>query len=71
MRNIFLRNLTDDEINILYYIMIDGKEDGYKAKSILLKYQGHIVPEIREATNHHDTNIRKWIHRFNEQGIEG
>ena len=23
------------------------------------------------ATNHHDTNIRKWIHRFNEKGIEG
>ena len=23
------------------------------------------------STNHHDTNIRKWIHRFNEQGIEG
>jgi hypothetical protein len=23
------------------------------------------------ATNHHDVNIRKWIHRFNEKGIEG
>jgi transposase len=23
------------------------------------------------ATNHHDVNIRKWIHRFNEQGVEG
>jgi hypothetical protein len=23
------------------------------------------------ATNHHDANIRKWIHRFNEKGIEG
>lgn len=23
------------------------------------------------ATNHHDINIRKWIHRFNEKGIEG
>jgi transposase len=30
------------------------------------------VPEIRRATNHHDVNnIRKWIHRFNEQGFEG
>ena len=25
----------------------------------------------RRATNHHDVNIRKWIHRFNEKGIEG
>ncbi len=23
------------------------------------------------ATNNHDINIRKWIHRFNEKGIEG
>jgi transposase len=31
-----------------------------------------IFPEIRMATNHHDiNNIRKWIHRFNEKGIEG
>ena len=22
-------------------------------------------------TNHHDHNIRKWIHRFNEKGIDG
>ena len=30
------------------------------------------IPEIRVgATNRHDTNIRKWIHRFNEKGIEG
>lgn len=23
------------------------------------------------ATNHHDVNIRKWIHRFNKQGADG
>ena len=40
-------------------------------KIILLKDKGYTVPEIRKATNHHDINIRKWIHRFNEQGIEG
>jgi hypothetical protein len=22
-------------------------------------------------TSHHDDNIRKWIHRFNQQGIDG
>lgn len=38
---------------------------------ILLKDEGYTVPEIRMATNHHDINIRKWIHRFNEKGIEG
>jgi hypothetical protein len=48
------------------------KESSYRAEIILLKDEGYTVPEIRMATNHHDTNIRKWIqHRFNEKGIEG
>ncbi len=28
-------------------------------------------PDQRRITNHHDNNIRKWIHRFNEKGIDG
>ena len=31
----------------------------------------YVVSEIRRITNHHDNNIRKWIHRFNEHGIDG
>lgn len=46
-------------------------ESGYRAKIILLKDEGYTVPEIRKITNHHDNNIRKWIHRFNEQGLDG
>ena len=71
MRTTFLRMLTDDERNVLYDMMDGDKETGYRANIILLKEAGYTVPEIRKATNHHDTNIRKWIHRFNEQGIEG
>ena len=73
MRDTFLiRPITDDERNILYNLIDDAdKESSYRAKIILLKDEGYTVPEIRVATNHHDTNIRKWIHRFNEKGIEG
>ena len=49
----------------------DDPESGYRAKIILLKDDGYTVPEIRKITNHHDNNIRKWIHRFNEKGVEG
>ena len=49
----------------------DPAESGYRAKIILLKDDGYTVPEIRKITNHHDNNIRKWIHRFNEKGVEG
>ena len=72
MRDTFLRSITDDERNILYdMIEWDDEESSYRAKIILLKDEGYTVPEIRIATNHHDVNIRKWIHRFNEKGIEG
>jgi transposase len=63
--------LTDEEKNILHGIMLEDKESGYRAKIILLKDDGYTVPEIRKATNHHDSNIRKWIHHFNEKGIDG
>jgi transposase len=51
--------------------MLEDTETGYRAKIILLKEDGYTVPEIRRATNHHDSNIRKWIHRFNEKGLDG
>ncbi|NOJ32860.1 MAG: hypothetical protein DA329_12055 [Candidatus Nitrosocosmicus sp.] len=73
MRDTYLRLITDDERNMLYEMMQDedDKGSGYRAKIILFKDEGYTVPEIRRATNHHDVNIRKWIHRFNEQGTEG
>jgi transposase len=73
MRNTsILRMLTDEERNILYDMMVDDKADGYRTKIILLKDKGYAVPKIRQmATNHHDSNIRKWIHRCNEKGLDG
>ena len=62
--------LSVDEKNYLPLILED-KDSGYRAKIILLKDEGNTVPQIRKLTNHHDNNIRKWIHRFNEKGIDG
>ncbi len=70
VRDTFLRILTIDEKNILHLILEDAKS-GYRTKIILLKDEGYTVPEIRKITNHHDNNIRKWVHRFNEKGIDG
>jgi transposase len=63
--------LTGEERNILYDIMVDDKEDGYRTKIFLIKDEGYTVHPIRRATNHHNSNIRKWIHRFNEKGLYG
>ncbi|HSF50952.1 MAG TPA: helix-turn-helix domain-containing protein [Nitrososphaeraceae archaeon] len=69
MRNTYLRNITTKERNTLHLLIEDDPDSGYRAKIILLKDDGYTVPEIRKITNHHDNNIRKWIHRFNEKGI--
>jgi len=48
MRDTFLiRMLTDKEKDILYQLMLDDKESGYRAKIILPKSNGYTVPEIR------------------------
>jgi transposase len=70
VRDTFLRILTIDEKNILHLMLEDAKS-GYRAQIILLKDEGYTVPQIRKITNHHDNNIRKWVHRFNEKGIDG
>lgn len=72
MRPTYLREITEDEKNGLYGMMDrDAEEAGYRAEIVLLRSEGYTVPEIRRMTNHHDNNIRKWIHRFNEHGTEG
>jgi transposase len=72
MRDTFLKLLTIDERNYLHLMLDEDTETGYRAKIILLKDDGYTVPEIRRATNRHDSNIRKWIqYRFNEKGLDG
>ena len=55
----------------LHCLLDNDAESGYRARVILLRDEGYTVPEIRKITNRHDNNIRKWIHRFNEDGIDG
>jgi transposase len=69
--NIHLREINTEEMNDLHWLLDNDAESGYRARMILLRNEGYIVPEIRRITNHHDNNIRKWIHRFNEKGIDG
>ena len=58
-------------MNDLHWLLDNDAESGYRAKMILLRAEGYTVPKIGRITNHQDNNIRKWIHRFNEKGIDG
>jgi transposase len=69
--NIYLREISTWEMNDLYWLLDNDPESGYRAKMILLRDEWYTVPQIRKVTNPHDNNIRKWIHRFNEKGIDG
>ncbi len=61
--------ITIDEKNILNLRLEDTKAE-YRAKIIMLKEEGYTVLQIRKTTNHCDYNVRKWIHKFNEQEID-
>jgi hypothetical protein len=64
MRNTYLREVTDNEKDNLYWLL-DDRESGYRAKMLLLKYEGYTVPGIRQMTNHHDNNISGYIGLMN------
>lgn len=68
MQPTYLRDVTEDEKNNLYDIMDNDTDSDYRAQIIR---EGYTVGGIRRQTNHHDNNIRKWIHRFNSHGIDG
>lgn len=66
-----IREITDKEKNKLYTLLDTNPEIRYRIKIVLLANEGYTVPEIREMTNIYDKTVRKWIHKFNNKGIEG
>lgn len=49
----------------------DGSELGRRVNIILLSAQRQGVHEISMMVGLHPINVRKWIHRFNQRGIDG
>jgi superfamily II DNA or RNA helicase len=66
-----IREITDKEKNKLYALLDTNPDIKYRIKIILLANDGYTVPEIREMTNTYDKTLRKWIHKFNNEGTEG
>lgn len=70
MEPIFVREPNKRERDRLYELMEDRRV-GYRAKMIILSYEGYTPPQIEKAINVHVKNVRKWIKRFNKFGIKG
>ena len=49
----------------------EDRELKHRATVVLLSRQGYRVPEISRRVQAHPTNLRKWIHRFNQCGVRG
>ncbi len=70
---LYVRDLTAEEwVQIEQMIQHpEGDLPVQRLLIVLLSAQGHRVQEISREVGLHPINIRKWIHRFNAEGIEG
>jgi len=67
-----VRRITGKERAVLNrWTSSDDKELQMRSRIILLSNEGYRVPEIGAILGRHPTNLRKWIHRFNEHGCQG
>lgn len=63
--------LAEEERQLQEWVASDDTELSRRARLILLSSQGYRIPEIGPMLEAHPANLRKWIHRFNEDGCEG
>jgi len=70
---LFVRKLAGPEEELIEKLMGHAESDLPKGRLriIQLSAQGRKVPEISKEVDLHPINVRKWIHRFNQRGIDG
>jgi DNA-binding NtrC family response regulator/tetratricopeptide (TPR) repeat protein/transposase len=69
---LFVRSLTADEREGLAHCSKSlNKEEGIRARVILASADGKTAVEISQSLGSHPSNIKKWIRKFNANGLEG
>jgi transposase len=70
---LYTRKLKQQERKNLEAHLNSPEEDlpAHRLQIIMLSAAGKRVPEISEEVHLHPINVRKWIHRFNELGLDG
>ena len=68
---LYVRPISEEERAHLDKIIAESKPEtlGARAHIILLSSQGYSSTEITSLVGRHPASVRKWIHRYNEQGI--
>lgn len=69
---LYVREFNEGEERQLRHWLAGGDAAmRHRARVVLLSRQGYRVPEIGPLLKAHPANLRKWIHRFNQDGCEG
>ena len=70
---LYVRKLREPEKRQIEQMIYDEEKDlpANRLLIVQLSAQGKRVPEISEEVDLHPINVRKWIHRFNESGLDG
>ena len=69
---LYVRELTkEEETQLTEWKDGDDKDLKHRSKVILLSSKGYRIPEISTIVKAHPTNLRKWVHRFNQRGSDG
>ena len=70
---LYVRKLEEEEWDELERTIQNMENDVsiQRLMIILLSAQGHKVQEISREVDLHPINVRKWIHRYNNHGLDG
>lgn len=73
MMALYVRKLDEQEKRDIKELLENVENDlpQNRVEIIRLSSQGKRVPEISESVQLHPINVRKWIHRFNKDGLDG
>src|SRR5215470_15445135 len=69
---LFVRSLTDEEKELLATRSDSAaRDESWRAAVILRSAQGESAAQIGRALGFHPSNVKKWIRKFNQDGISG
>lgn len=70
---LYVQNLQEEEVKQIEALICEPEDDlpVNRLLIILLSAEGKSVPEISQTVNLHPINVRKWIHRYTANGVDG
>src|SRR5262249_60655326 len=69
---LFVGSLTDEEKRQLGLRARSlNKEEARRAGVVLLSSEGRTASDIAKALGFHPSNVKKWVRKFNEEGLSG